>query len=195
MSVISFKIDHLLYQFSLKNVDVCRPTVFLFYLFSMYWYYVWTSHAEFLVFNGKGPVDDGGLSMVIYLILRLTMLLITPTLLTITVTSSLFSFHISTHSPLPSSFPAALLHCGIDRKTSPISPWVLGGMYNTDQWFYCPFSPLGSNILLLAVDVHACISASDGHETESLLCIFLPYFSFRWASRKSAISIWSPDSI
>lgn len=56
------------------------------------------------------------------------------TLLTITVTAPPLSFHISTRFPLPSSFPAALeIHCGIDRKTSPVSLWMLGGMYITDQ--------------------------------------------------------------
>lgn len=56
------------------------------------------------------------------------------TLLTITVTPLPLSFHISARIPLPSSFPAALeIHCGIDRKTSPVSLWTLGGMYITDQ--------------------------------------------------------------
>lgn len=46
------------------------------------------------------------------------------TFFSITVTPSLFSFHTSAPYlfPLPSSISAALeIHCGIDRKTSPVS--------------------------------------------------------------------------
>lgn len=73
------------------------------------------------------------------------------------------SFHITPRIPLPSSSsPAALeIHRGIDRKTSPVSRWTLGGMYITDQRFCCLLSPTDSNAAFGLVCVHACISESD----------------------------------
>lgn len=87
--------------------------------------------------------------------------------------------------PFPSSLPAAQEpHCGIDRKTSPVFLWALGGMYITDQRFCCLLSATGSNTALMPMCVRACISQSDIYETENLPH-FSPHSSFRWAPWKS----------
>lgn len=90
--------------------------------------------------------------------------------------------HISSCIPPPSQH-ALEIHRGIDRKTSPVSLWMLGGMYITDQWFRCLLSPTDSNTMLVLVRVQACISKSDVYEPENLPH-FSPRLSFRWASWK-----------
>lgn len=69
----------------------------------------------------------------------------------------------------PPCFPAALeIHHGIDRKTSPVSRWMLGRMYITDQRFCCLLPPPDSNTTFRPVCVDACISPCDVYETGSL---------------------------
>lgn len=63
------------------------------------------------------------------------------------------------HTSLPSSLllqPALEIHCGIDRKTSPVSLWMLGAMYITDQRFLLSPSPTGWKCSAWAA-VHPCM--------------------------------------
>lgn len=93
--------------------------------------------------NCRRPADRGGVSTVIYL----TLLSLSPSLYSQLL--SLHRFFFPYIHPYPSSLPATLEpHCGIDRKTSPVSLRVLGGMCIMDQWFRCLLSPMGSNTAL-----------------------------------------------
>lgn len=139
--------------------------------------------------NYRRPVDRRGVSRVIYLTAlvmyshypwdSMGFLLSHPHFTHNYCHSLPLSFCISTRIPLPSSFPAALeIHCGIDWKTSPVSLWMLGGMYITDQRFCCLLSQMDSNTTFGPVCVHACISKSDVYEIENLPC-FSSHLSFR----------------
>lgn len=87
--------------------------------------------------------ERGGSAM-INSTLSFLMLFLTLPFFTITVNSSTFR---SIYPPVPlTPFP----HCGIDRKTSPVSPRFLGGMYNTDQWVCCLPSSSGLEYKTLA---------------------------------------------
>lgn len=78
--------------------------------------------------------------------------------------------------PHPSSLPAALeIHCGIDRKTSLVSLWMLGGIYITDQrlcWARCVSMPVFQSLTF----------------TRQKTCLtFPPRLFFRWAPWNSGI--------
>lgn len=73
------------------------------------------------------------------------------------------------HTSLPSSLllqPALEIHCGIDRKTSPVSLWMLGAMYITDQRFL--LSPSPNWLKMQRLSRRACISKSNVYKADNL---------------------------
>lgn len=83
-----------------------------------------------------------------------------------------FYFHISAHIPSPPQLPRSLIVALTERPL--LSPFrVLGGMYITDQRFYCLLCLMGSSTVLGPV----CVK-SDVYKTENLLH-FSPHPSFR----------------
>lgn len=100
------------------------------------------------------------------------------------------------HTSLPSSLllqPALEIHCGIDRKTSPVSLWMLGAMYISDQRFLLSPSPnwLKMQHLSRRASMHAFQSLTFTRQTTCITSLLCP--SFRRGSRKS--DIWaSPNT-